>query len=136
MTAPSRWKQYLALVLLLLAVSWIVFDWARFKADFWPPDRSFIGPNLVASIVQACFLLIVLALIYPPTRHWIERAIESHARDLKDHVQEDNERVHAALQEKLQTLHDCLDHIIEHSPDIPTIHGTDIGPEKPPSDKS
>ena len=137
MTAPSRWKQYLALVLLALLASWMIFDWARFKGDFWPPDRSFVGPNLLASLVQAGFLLIVLALIYPPTRHWLERAIESHARELKEHVEADNAKIHDALAEKLSDLHDCMDeaqraitHIIVNSPDdiIPPL------PEKSPQD--
>ena len=28
-----------------------IFAWNRFVTDFWPPDRSFIGPNIVASAV-------------------------------------------------------------------------------------
>lgn len=35
-----------------------IWGWARFKADFWPLDRSFVGPNLVASVVT---IIIVLA---------------------------------------------------------------------------
>jgi hypothetical protein len=25
--------------------------WHRIVADFWPPDRSYVGPNIVASVV-------------------------------------------------------------------------------------
>jgi hypothetical protein len=121
---PPRWQRYLAGMLLVAAVLWIIFDWPRFVADFWPPDSSRVGPNLVAAIVQAVFILIVLALVYPPTRHWIERAIESHAHDLKGKVDEQTD----ALEKKLHTLHTCLDHIIENHPDIPSVHGTDLEP--------
>jgi len=124
MTMPPRWQRWMAGGLLVAAVLWVIFDWPRFVSDFYPPDKSSVGPNLLASLVQAVFILIVLALIYPPTRHWIERAIESHAHELKSHVKEEMAEVHA----KMADLHDCLDrvdarvvHVIAHSDHIPNL---------------
>jgi hypothetical protein len=53
----------------------LVFGWGRLHDDFWPPDRSFIGPNLCASFV------LVLALIAHN-----EYVVAEHARSLhEDH---------------------------------------------------
>ena len=65
----------------------------RVGADLWPPDRSYVGPNLVASIIQWAIVAIVVAIVYPPFRKWVEREL--------DHV------------------HQKLDHVIKHHPDIP-----------------
>lgn len=35
----------------------LIFGWARFSSDFIPLDRSFIGPNLCASLVLVVFLM-------------------------------------------------------------------------------
>lgn len=47
-------KGVLVSLIIVLAVSGLfiaVWGWARFKYDFWPLDRSPVGPNLVASLV-------------------------------------------------------------------------------------
>ena len=89
----KNWKAWVALVLLIALVLFIVFDWGRFLSDFWPIDKSSVGPNLLASVVQAALVLGVVALIYPPIRHWIE--------------------------EHLEHLHTKIDHVILHSSEIP-----------------
>jgi hypothetical protein len=104
---PS-WQRVLAVCALAAVVVFLVTEWSRFVADFWPPDRSFIGPNLVASVVQAGAILIVGALLYPPTRRAFERYMHRHVEDIKAHVSAE----HAALHKK-------VDHIIRHHPDIP-----------------
>lgn len=38
----------------------------RLAADFIPPDRSYVGPNLVAAVVQAIVVLIAVVLLWPP----------------------------------------------------------------------
>ena len=81
---------------------------SRLSSDFWPPDRSFIAPNIVAAAVQAAVVALVVYLLYPRLRKAVDRWIKSH---LHEHRQ--------AMDAHLETLHKKLDHIIEHSPDIP-----------------
>lgn len=106
------YQKLLALGVLVAIVVFLVFDWARFLSDFYPPDRSFVGPNLVASLVLWSGGLIVLALIYPPTRHWIEKLVQNHVEALKAHASVEN-----------TLLHRKLDHIIKHHPAIPPFIG-------------
>ena len=52
-----------------------VFGWSRFMADFWPLDRSFVGPNLCASIF--------LGVLYLVHNEWV---VLEHGRGLhEDH---------------------------------------------------
>ena len=80
-----------------IGLVFLISTWAdqRFLADFYPPDRSYVGPTLVAAVIQWAGVGIVFAAVYPPVRHWIEREL--------DHV------------------HKKLDHVIEHHPDIPSF---------------
>jgi hypothetical protein len=64
-----RWQKLAALALFLVNMALIVVAWQRLRTDFWPLDRSFVGPNLVASIVQFDLAVIAGILIWPPTRH-------------------------------------------------------------------
>ena len=104
---PSRLR-LIALAVAVLAgllIAVLVAGWAhwlgdRAHADFWPLDNSRIGPNLVASAVQAVIVFLVVALLYPPLRRWAEAELE---------------HVHAKADHTLDLLH----HIIEHHPDIP-----------------
>lgn len=65
--------------------------WHVIYLDFWPPDASRVGPNLVASAV--------LAVLAAPkvVKEW---------------------RKHIAHRD---AMHKKLDHIIFHSPDIPPL---------------
>ena len=100
MKAP-RWKAAGALVLLGAIVYFIVTDWPRFLQDFWPVDASRIAPNIVASIVQWAVVLIIAALLYPPTRRMIKRAAdETLHRHLEHHralTAVEDERRHTEL---------------------------------------
>lgn len=76
--------------------------WQRSLQDFWPLDASRVGPNLVASVVQWLIVAGVMALVYPPLRHWAEREIKS-------------------LHEKLDRNAMLSHHIIKHSSEIPDL---------------
>ena len=84
----------LAVVAALTIASLTVHGFAlRLEQDFWPLDASRIAPNVMATVVQWVILAIVMAIVYPPFRRWVESEI--------DHV------------------HQKLDHVIKHHPDIP-----------------
>lgn len=114
MTSPDDqvpwWQKSLGVILLLLILLFIVGDWARFKADFIPVDGSRVGPNLVASVITWALVLIVAALVWPPTRRRIHRFIDHKADAIKAHVTSEQDE-----------LHRKLDHIIHHHPDIPPL---------------
>jgi hypothetical protein len=104
----KNWKAWAALVALAALIYFMVFHWGRFQADFWPIDNSHVAPNLLASLVQWALVAIVVALLYPPARRAIERFAKYHVDSIKEHVSQE----HAAV-------HDKMDHIIRHHPDIP-----------------
>ena len=132
----SLWKAFVAAVLVAGAVYFIVWHWARFRSDFWEPDRSYVGPNLVASIVQWAFILIFVSLLYPPWRRAVHRYVSGHVNAIKSHISSEQKEIHKKL-----------DHVIKHSPDIPaydehsatpvptdaseTIMGAPVTPLKP-----
>ena len=66
--------------------------WARLAVDFWPPDSSPVGPNLLASVVQWLIVASVATLVYPPFRKWIERELD-HVHHKMDHMIETNKNV-------------------------------------------
>lgn len=117
----KHWKKALAVILLGLIIYFMVFHWGRFLTDFWPPDKATVGPNILASLIQWAVILIAVALIYPPTRRAIERYVQSHVDSIKSHVSEEHKLVH-----------EKMDHIIRHHPDIPDF-GTPPPPTPPPS---
>jgi phosphotransferase system glucose/maltose/N-acetylglucosamine-specific IIC component len=80
----------------------------RLQQDFWPIDASRISPNIVASLIQAVFVVLIMALFYPPFKKALDKAAAKRALEIKQHVT-------AGLNE----LHGKLDHIIYHSKDIP-----------------
>jgi hypothetical protein len=104
----KHWKALLALIMLSALIIFMVFDWSRFLADFWPIDHSNVGPNLVASVVQYAIILIILALLYPPFRRAVEKFAKEHVKDIKEHISAEHD-----------IFHEKLDHIIKHSNDIP-----------------
>ena len=69
--------------------------WHTLYIDFWPPDASRIGPNLVASLVQWLFVGATVMFVYPKFRKWVEREL--------DH------------------LHAKMDHVIEHNPNVKNL---------------
>lgn len=77
-----------AVLFVAAAVSSIVSDWvrARMQSDFWPLDHSFVGPNLVAAVVQWAIVLLIMAVFYPPMRKAFEASVERHKKQVMDHV--------------------------------------------------
>ena len=77
-----------ALLVVAAIVSSIVSDWVRVRmqSDFWPLDHSFVGPNLVAAVVQWAIVLLIMAVFYPPMRRAFEASVERHKKQLMDHV--------------------------------------------------
>jgi len=108
------YQKRIALVALLLNVGLIVLFHSRLSADFWPPDSARIAPNIVASIVQAEVVLIVAALLWPPTRKKIHAFVDGKADSIKAHVTAH----HAHASAEFDALHEKLDHVIANHPDI------------------
>ena len=100
----TKTKFLVAIVLIFAVVLSIVLWHSRFSADFWPLDASRVGPNLVASVIQAVIVFLAAVLLYPPFR----RAMEQIA-----------ERANAEIHEKIEHNAELMKHIIKHSPDIP-----------------
>ena len=100
----GRTKLLVAAVLILGVIASVVLWHNRFSADFWPLDASRVGPNLVASVIQATIVFLAAVLLYPPFR----RAMEEIA-----------ERANAELHEKIERNAKLMRHVIKHSPDIP-----------------
>ena len=103
----------------LSSAAFIWLDWSRFVSDFWPLDKSSVGPNLVASVVQWAIILVAASLIYPPTRRAIDKYVKRHFESVKAHVTSGHNELHAKL-----------DHIIYHSNDIPPFVKNGNGSER------
>ena len=111
MRRPS-WRNVTAMIALAAVTTACVVWRDRLGADLWPPDSSRIAPNIVAGIVQWAVILIVVALIWPPTRRRLERAAHRFADRKLEAVhagiatlREHHARHHAdmqALREELQ----------------------------------
>jgi hypothetical protein len=101
----KKWGGLLALVLIVVG---IIFWHNRLGTDFWPLDRSTIGPNLVASVVQWAIIALVVYLAYPPVRRALDRWAKSH-------VHEANVELHKKLDESIKLSR----HIIHHTKAIP-----------------
>ena len=99
-------RVWLAAILAVILVALSVFWHARFLSDLWPLDRSYVGPNLVASVIQWAIILIAASLLYPPIRKAIDRWF---TKRLGEVHQEIHEHIHEANQE----LHDHLHHLTE-----------------------
>jgi hypothetical protein len=113
MNEVPKWQRVTALVVLIVSVAALVIFRDRLTADFWPPDRSFIGPNIVASIVQWSVVVMVAALLWPPTRRRIQGFVTGHLKPLHDN--------HAELLAEHAEMKRMLHHIIKHHPEIPDL---------------
>ena len=100
----TRSKVYVALVLLVAVAGSVALWHNRLSADFLPLDASRVGPNLVASVIQAVVVFLAAVLLYPPFR----RAMEQIA-----------EKANADLHAKIEHNATLMKHIIKHSPEIP-----------------
>jgi len=81
----------------------------RLYHDFWPPDQG-VAANILASFI--CFLVASVAtyLVWPQLRRAVDAWVKRH---LHDHRQ--------AMDTHLAELHRKVDHIIEHSSEIPEL---------------
>lgn len=107
----ARWQKLTALATLAFLVAATIIWRHRVAADFWPPDASRIGPNLIASLIQAAVVLVLVVLLWPPARRAIHRYIVSHTAALHDHLDvlhAQRERHHAEQMKKLDAIHSHL----------------------------
>lgn len=110
-----RWQRLAALLVIigLAAAAYVFRD--RLSADFLPLDSSRIGPNLLASLIQAALVTVVLALLYPPFRRAVHRFVDRktdavHARLDELHERHDAHGEHLdRLGRSLIELHEKLD---------------------------
>ncbi len=77
--------------------------WHRILADFWPLDASRIAPNIVASAAQYVGIAAVAYAVWPHLRHAVNAWLKGHH------------------QSGVAELHAKLDHIIQHSSEIPAF---------------
>lgn len=95
----------------VVLVGAVVVFHGRLTTDFIPLDRSTVGPNLVAAVIQAALVFLLAVLIWPPFRHAAERYIKSHTQPLHDKLDElhaQRERHHAEQMAKLDAIHEHL----------------------------
>jgi hypothetical protein len=83
----------------------------RVPTDFWPLDRSPVGPNLVAAVVQWAIIAVVAVVLYPPWRRAAHKFIDRKLAPIHEHF-----RLSHAKADRNAEL---LGHIIRHHPDIP-----------------
>ena len=118
-------KVTLALLLavtIYAVVEFILSTWfhARVIHDFWPVDRSYIGPNIVATIVTYIFIALVLTLLYPPFRKMMRRIITGHKDEMKAHAEAGWKEIH----DKLDAQHE--EHMKALHPDVWVVGGTPL----------
>jgi hypothetical protein len=80
-------------------MNWLHHFWFTYE---WPSDQG-NGPEAVSEMLLVAFFG---TLLIPRVRRWWKRHIE----DLKNHISGEN-----------KDLHEKLDHIIKHHPDIPPM---------------
>lgn len=81
----------------------------RLGADFWPLDRSFVGPNLVADVVHWIIIGTVLYLVWPRFHRTVDAWVRRH---LHNHHLLHVAPHHDAVTDTLVELHQKLDHLI------------------------
>ena len=80
------------IVSVIVGILFIDGFWQRLVLDFWPPDSSRVGPNLLASIIQWLVVVFIAVVIYPPLRKWVERELD-HIHTKLDHAINTNPNV-------------------------------------------
>jgi hypothetical protein len=114
------WHKIVAGVLLVVAVLLIVVYRNRIGSDFNPPDRSFVGPNLVAAVIQGGFIFMLVVLFYPPFQRAVHRFADNkldliHGKlDVLKTYHEAHAAKLAALVESHEKIHQRLDRLQEH----------------------
>jgi hypothetical protein len=95
----------------MTAIDWSP-HWTWFH--YFVPSLWGNGPE---AVVQTVVYGIAAVLILPPTRHWMQRHVDS----IKEHMSGETK----ALHEKMDEAHQKIDHIIKNHPDIPDFRKRD-----------
>ena len=93
----------------------------RLLSDFWPVDKSTIAPNILASVIIFDVVTLTAALFYPPFKRLLDRSVQLHKDEIKQHLSSELEAVHAKM-----------DHVILHSKDIPAFVSPADRPKRGP----
>jgi hypothetical protein len=107
------YQKIVAGVVAVLVLVIIILWHGRFSADFYPPDAARVAPNLVASLIQWAFILLVAAFIWPPTRHAIHRFVDNKLAPVHAHLNVIREHHEEAAQERAE-IHKKLDQLHAH----------------------
>ena len=97
------WQKVAALIVGVAFVAALAAFRNRLGVDFWPLDRSTVGPNRVASGLTWAFVLIGTALIYPPVRRRIKRYADARFAGL--HTRLRNDRLEARAHREWEAKH-------------------------------
>jgi len=108
-----RWQKIVASGLAVATATTVGFGWSRIGPDLWPPDRSFVGPNLVAAAVQWAVLFVIAVLVWPPTRRRIHRFADRKLGEIHTRL-DAHEALHAEHAAKLDRI---LEHLGDHHDD-------------------
>ncbi len=79
---------------------WFNYGWASDKGN---------GPE---ALQQTVIYGLIAVVLIPPIRHALERFAKRHVESIKAHAEAEN-----------KAIHDRLEHIIKHHPDIPDYPG-------------
>jgi membrane protein YdbS with pleckstrin-like domain len=110
------WQKLTALAVAIVFIIIIALTWNRLGADFWPLDRSFVGPNIVASIITWACVLIAGVLIWPPTRRRMHRFMDRKLDSIHEKL-DTHKELHDANADSLSALHEKLDKLLDKKSD-------------------
>jgi uncharacterized membrane protein YccC len=116
------WQKVVAgLVVIAVVVVVIVFH-THIGPDFFPLDKSTVGPNILASIIQWAVLFVAAVFLYPPWRRRVHRFVDGKLESIHaklgalhgkvDHLdaRHDEHAAHLdALSQRIEDLHDKFD---------------------------
>ena len=113
------------MVFVMIVVVLVVWH-HRIWSDLWPLDKSIVGPNLFAALIQGAVVLIVVVLVWQPVRRrlhlFMDRKIDTlQGSIVKFHKRSEEHRdlLHRDSSEGRAVLEAKLDHVIRYHPDIP-----------------
>jgi hypothetical protein len=115
-----RWQKVIALIYVLVFAALMLglgfaYGWHwlgnRLSADFLPVDNSNVFPNILASGIQYTVIAVIVWLCWPPVRRKIHEFADRKLLAVHEHLK------NAAADREV--LHQKLDHLIFHSPDVP-----------------
>lgn len=104
-------KKLLALGLAVVSVATLVVFHSRLAGDFWPPDRSFVGPNLIASVIQWALITILVVLVWPLIQRERAKEKERRLKEIRE-IHNSLTAMHEKLDDHAQTLEDIKKHTV------------------------